>query len=946
MTELLTALWETSLTAVYVTAVVALLRLVLKRRAPKRVLCLLWLVVFARLLIPVMPESPVSLVPPALSDRASVGADIIRPHDTEYGDNSRAHTRPYTNPNNAPVGTDAVIGPSDAINNPLPMVTAPASVENSPAPAVPETPAFPWRALLAGIWLIGAAAMLGYGAVTWFRLRRRVRFAVRVSGRVWEDDTVSSPFILGLFRPRIYLPSGLEGRARRFILCHEFAHLRRLDHVVKPLCWLALAVYWFNPAVWLAFLLLSRDMEGACDEVVLRSLGEDAKAGYSYTLLALASGKRIPAPCPLAFDEGDAKGRIRHVLSYRRPALWVVVMSVIAVAVAAVCLLTDPVAAEEPGDSPAPSESEPGPSQTPEASPSQAPDESLNSVLDPWMLEVLKGERTFSVNGMDRDIDHLKEAYQSYWRVELGKLAIIDLDRDGAKELVIFPVGDDEYLYSIVGYMILRQEGDTVRGYTPDWRFCEEIKADGTFTCSGGASFNAIGLAHFDGGEFSPELFTWGENGSYSVEGRAATQEEFNAAIEAQNAKPEPVWYGFDFDNGQLIAEEDAWKVTAKWSYNPYGIPVDPAVNVSVPWFLDMDQQRLYQEAYSLYSHIFGANTESIDEWEWSGSEPLPPAEPVEVDGYTYSPSTGLFANWEDFEAAALSVFTPEFFQSRNTWLDNDGNPHSTYINVDGRTYYLDASRGSAGTNPNFPDTFHLPTQSDTEISFVLVGRYSEIYPQEGESFEERDMRLADHWEEYIGFPMKLVLTENGWRFDEFHCADTDRALLPYANQAAPNPTLYPDNPEPEAGACVHGLDHVYVDHLTDGRLVYRCQEDFFPYYPPYPGAYSSEGTGEGDYDGDGHIEEIVTNSAGTLMLCDVVDGGLKTCIFDPRTLTDAYPDADISTAWIEPGDELIYCVPLRDEPNGDPTGTVQWTLRYDGASITDGGLRVIATHV
>lgn len=965
MTEQLTALfegiplWETSLTAAWVAGVVFLLRLLLKKRAPRRVLCLLWLVVFARLLVPVKLESPVSLVPPALSQNASisVGAGQVSGPVQSGAHGAGQVSGPYDTVGGPSQAAGAPAGPSDAVNNPLPVVTAPALPENVPTPSVPETPAaFPWKALLAGIWLAGAAAMLGYGAVTWFRLRRRVRFAVRVTDRVWEDEAVASPFILGLFRPRIYLPSDLEGRARRLILCHEFAHLRRFDHIVKPLCWLALAIHWFNPAVWAAFLLLSRDMEGACDEAVLRSLGEGVKADYSYTLLALASGGRVPAPCPLAFDEGDAKGRIKSVLRYRRPALWIVVMSVLAVVIAAVCLLTNPVSVgpDTPigpsGGSVGP-DAPIGPTEMVEPSPTQSTgrDEGIAPYeAAPWMLEVLNGERTFSVYGTDRDIAHLKEAYygddQPGARVELGTLAILDLDGDGVNEMVISPAGDDEYLYSVVGYLILRQEGNTIRAEILGYRGFGSLKGDGTFSWSGSAFESGTGRLRFTDTLCETEKITWAENGSYFVEGRPATEEEFNAAIDAQNAKPEPVWYAFE--NGVLTVSDRSWKSIA-WAKPYVPIPVDPAVNVSVPWFLDTDQQRLYQKAYSLYSHIFGASTESIDEWEWSGSEPLPPAEPVEVDGYTYTPSTGLFAKWDDLEAAALSVFTPGFWQARNTWLDDGGKPHQTFIYIDGRTYYLSAARGNDGTNPNFPNTFHLFEQTESEISFVLTGHYSERRPLPGESYEEADQRYADHWEEYIGYPMKLVLTEKGWRFDEFHCADTDNGLLPYANQAAPNPALYPDNPEPAGGACVHGLDHVYVDHLTDGRLVYRCMADFFPYYPPYPGAYSSESIGEGDYDGDGHIEEIITNSAGTLMLCDVVPldgqpryggryGEMKTCTLDMNTLIDGYPDADLSTAWIEPGDELILCVPLRDD-SGDPTGTARWTLIYDGTSLSAG---------
>ena len=1116
--EALSPLWDMSLTAAWAAGVVFLLRLLLKKRAPKRVLCLLWLVVFVRLWVPVKLESPVSLVPPALSERTSAERGAPTNNNTSVGPDAFGTTSGLTPTNdNTPAGADAfgtTSGLTPTNDNAsvgrdgpgTPSRPTPTN-DNVPAPSVPETPAaFPWKGLLAGVWLAGTAAMLAYGGVTWFVLRRRVRFAVRVSGQVWEDETVTSPFIFGLLRPRVYLPIGLEGPARRFILCHEFAHLRRFDHVVKPLCWLALAVHWFNPAVWLAFLLMSRDMEAACDEAVLRSLGERVKADYSCTLLALASGKYVPAPCPLAFDEGDAKGRIKNVLNYRRPALWILVLSVIAVIAAAVCLLTNPVA-----ENPAPTESGSGSDAALNRTDApMSPDGDVGAQADPWMLEVLRGERTFSINGADRDMDHLAQAlfdgeprealgmvtlamvdldrdganelifwpfgeedntvvYQTghlilrleggevrgyrpaydrfcqlaedgtfYWTVNkynygsgrarfedgefttepvtwsdtwsdqdnlfvdnqpatqeefdaaieaqlrkpgptwyvledgklvsedgtvplyadawmlevlsgertyrfhgsdrsinvlddklfngyppeniaslTSKLALVDLDRDGARELVLCPMGenDDTIVYN-TGYLILRQEGDTVQAYTPGWRSFYNLVYDGTFHWSNSAFEGGTGRAWFEDGEFTMEPITWVTDGSYFVDNQPATEEEYNAAIEAHDALPEPFWY--TFENGVL-------------GYH-VSIPVDN--DVPVPDFLDADQQLLYRQAYVLYRELFSGDTWSIG--EWPGPIDYPRDAVIELDEYI--PLNGRYAKWEDFEAAVLSVFTEEFWNAKNRWQANDGTYYPIFKNVDGRTWCVPATKVCVGANPYFPDTFHLPTQTDTEISFVLVGHYSEGHPLEGESFEERDARLAANWEEYIGYPMKLVLTEHGWRFDEFHCTWIDNDA--YAGQAAPNPALTGD-PTPEAGACVHGLDHVYVDHLTDGRLVFRCQEDFFPYYPPYPCAYDSDAIWEGDCDGDGHIEEIVANSYGTLMLCDVVDGEMKTFTLDPHTLTGEYPDADLSTAWFEPGDELVYCVPLRAEATGSPTGTVMWTLHYDGAALTaDGPVR------
>ncbi len=242
-----------------------------------------------------------------------------------------------------------------------------------------------------GVWR-GALAMGGWGLASYLRLRRRLFDAIRAPDGAWEHPSVGSPFILGVFRPRIYLPAGLRGQPRQFILCHERAHLRRLDHLVKPLCWLALALHWFNPAVWLAFVLMGRDMEAACDEAVIRTLGPAVKADYSATLLSLATGGRIPAPCPLAFDEGDAKGRIHNVLRYQRPTLWIVVVSVVMALMAAVCLLTDPVSAKSPDPEddqpPAAGAQSPEPSPLPTPSPAPQPTpapEAKFPVMEPRM---------------------------------------------------------------------------------------------------------------------------------------------------------------------------------------------------------------------------------------------------------------------------------------------------------------------------------------------------------------------------------------------------------------------------------------------------------------------------------------------------------------------------------------------------------------------------------
>lgn len=551
----LSPLWEMSLTGAYAAAILIVLRLVLKKRAPRQVLCLLWLVVFARLLIPVSLESPLSIVPEARPVQAQVhpGGETVG----QFPENPVTPTAPVQNPAQ---GQNPGTAANPVISNPNPgepTLTPPADVH--PDVPQPEAPApFPWQAVLAGVWLAGAITMAGCGLISYLRLRRRLFDAIRAPDGAWEHPAVDSPFILGMLRPRIYLPAGLVGQPRQFILCHERAHLRRLDHIVKPVCWAALALHWFNPLVWVAYLLMSRDIEAACDEAVIRRLGSQVKADYSTTLLALATGRRLPAPSPLAFDEGDAKGRIKNVLGYRRPALWVIVVSVIAAVMAAVCLLTDPVAAEPPEDNP-----DPGPSA------SQPPEANLaDALLDPWMKEVLDGERQFisaysqynEGDGRTYGIHDLRTFYYDDQFpdavVEAGRVAVIDLDRDGINEMVIWPEGEDEYLYSVVGYVILRRQGDEIYSYNPGYRTFGSVKSDGTFSWSNGAPWGGFATLTFGPDQIILHETIYhkpGENGIdqlYFVDGRKATKEEHSAAEGWQNLKPSLAWY--TYDSGQL----------------------------------------------------------------------------------------------------------------------------------------------------------------------------------------------------------------------------------------------------------------------------------------------------------------------------------------------------------------------------------------------------------
>lgn len=291
---------------------VVVLRVILKR-APKRFRLLLWAVVGLRLVLPVSIESALSLIP----------STQTLPEDVMYAA--------------APELNTGIAALNDAIN---PAFTA----AFAPEPAASANPLQVLLPVASVIWLAGAAAMLLWALVSWLRLRRRVADAVLLEGNVFESERVASPFVLGLIRPRIYLPFGLDEGAREQVLTHERAHIARGDHVIKPLGWLILAVYWYNPLVWLAYALFCRDIELACDERVIRRLPVSGRADYSQALLDLSRPHHGVGACPLAFGESAVKCRVKSVLTYKRPAFWLIMLAAVLCIGAAVCFLTDPKA--------------------------------------------------------------------------------------------------------------------------------------------------------------------------------------------------------------------------------------------------------------------------------------------------------------------------------------------------------------------------------------------------------------------------------------------------------------------------------------------------------------------------------------------------------------------------------------------------------------------------
>lgn len=298
-TSVLEISWQAGLIALAVMAVRPLLR-----RAPRRAVCMLWLLVALRLLLParLTVESPVSLQQPE------------SPPIQAYQE-LRQQEKAYVS---AP--------PEQRLE-----MAGPAAAQG-----------FALLDQLPAIWLTGVGCMALYMALSLLRMRWRLRAALRIQDNVYRCTDWSTPFVLGVLAPRIYVPETVSEQDFPQVLAHERCHIRRWDHVWKPLAFLLLAVNWFNPVLWAAYVLLGRDMERACDEMVLKNATPAQRAAYSRALVACAAQPKMAAVCPLAFGEVAVKERVKNVLNYKKPALWAVILLVIAAAIIGACLLTKP----------------------------------------------------------------------------------------------------------------------------------------------------------------------------------------------------------------------------------------------------------------------------------------------------------------------------------------------------------------------------------------------------------------------------------------------------------------------------------------------------------------------------------------------------------------------------------------------------------------------------
>ncbi|MBQ8836079.1 MAG: hypothetical protein IJ002_01060 [Clostridia bacterium] len=309
MSELFLKLLNMSITASWLALAVIVLRLLLKK-APKAIVCVMWALVGVRLVCPFSIESVLSLIP---------SAETV-PQEIVYSPAPTIHTGIATfNTMVNPIISEQLAPKVGASVNPMQVITFAASV----------------------IWIVGMAAMVLYTAVSYLRLYFKVREAVKC-GDVWLCDNISTPFILGIIRPRIYIPSSMNEVDIEYVAAHEKAHIKRLDYIWKPLGFALLTVYWFNPVMWVAYVLLCRDIELACDEKVIKENGTEIKKPYSDALINCSVPRKMISVCPLAFGEVGVKGRVKNILSYKKPAFWIIIVAIVACAAVAVCFLTDP----------------------------------------------------------------------------------------------------------------------------------------------------------------------------------------------------------------------------------------------------------------------------------------------------------------------------------------------------------------------------------------------------------------------------------------------------------------------------------------------------------------------------------------------------------------------------------------------------------------------------
>ena len=311
MTEFFVTIVNMSISAGWIVLAVLLLRKLLKK-APKWVNVLLWGIVAIRLVCPFSFESALSLIPSSQTINPEIALN--------------------------PAIIDSGVPIIDSVVNPV--------ISNVTITPEPEKELNVFKFImpyLAGLWLVGIVILLIYTFISYSKLNKKIGTAVLLRDNIYQSEAVVSPFVLGIIKPKIYIPFNMKAQDIEHVISHETAHIKRKDHLWKPLGFLILTFHWFNPLVWIGYILLCRDIELACDEKVIKELNTDQRADYSEALLSCSVNRRLISACPVAFGEANVKNRVKSVLNYKKPAFWVILVAVILSVVVAVCFLTNPL---------------------------------------------------------------------------------------------------------------------------------------------------------------------------------------------------------------------------------------------------------------------------------------------------------------------------------------------------------------------------------------------------------------------------------------------------------------------------------------------------------------------------------------------------------------------------------------------------------------------------
>ncbi len=464
-----------SISASWIVLAVLLLRLLLKK-APKWITVLLWGIVAIRLICPFSIESVMSLIP---------SAETISP--------------------------EIMMENTPAINSGVPIINNfvnPIIGESfTPDPSTSANPLQILIPILAVAWVVGIAIMLAYTVVSYFRVKSKIGTAVLLRDNIFQSENVISPFVLGIIKPKIYLPFNMNEQDMEHVIAHENAHIRRKDHWWKPVGFLILTLHWFNPLMWLGYVLLCRDIELACDEKVVKEFDNEQKANYSQALLTCSVNRRMIAACPLAFGEIGVKSRVKSVLNYNKPALWIILVAIIASVVAAVCFLTDPIA--------------------------------LNKT--DVLLDVLNNERPF-INESGESVYFKNHKPFDLIDVVPEKYARVDFDGDGKEELIahITP--------NVGAYTVFHIYNNKVYGFDFWDRELIGLKADGRFVQSGGAGLNRFVTLRFkkDKYEIIEQAYADDMKKHYRINGVSSSVEFVNKYIDEFYNKPDASWEKFE----------------------------------------------------------------------------------------------------------------------------------------------------------------------------------------------------------------------------------------------------------------------------------------------------------------------------------------------------------------------------------------------------------------